>query len=212
MKLFVPPEIDRYAREHTSERPALFDELRSHTYATFDNPQMQVGRVEGMLLKLLVALCGAKRVLEIGTFTGYSALCMAEALPADGELITCDHNEEHVAAARSFFERSPHGHKITIRLGDALDTVVALDDKPFDLVFIDADKARYLDYYEQLLPRLRTGGLLVADNVLWSGEVLDPSSDDARGIVAMNERVQSDDRVDNVLLPVRDGLMLARKL
>jgi len=175
-------------------------------------PQMQVGRVEGALLKLLVASLGARRVLEIGTYTGYSALCMAEALPSDGFVLTCDNNPQSTQVAQRFFDRSPHGDKISIALGDALETVRALDQQPFDLAFIDADKSRYVSYFEEILPRLRGGGLLVADNVLWSGEVLDPQTEDARGLAAFNELVLQDERVDNVFLPVRDGIMLARKL
>jgi caffeoyl-CoA O-methyltransferase len=172
---------------------------------------MQVGRVEGTLLKLLASLAGARRILEIGTYTGYSALCMAEALPDDGQLITCDRSEEFTTVARRFWAESPHGHKIELYLGDALDSLRALDDRPFCMAFIDADKSRYVDYYEEILPRLRPGGLLVVDNVLWSGAVLAPETDDARGIAALNEHVTADERVDNVLLTVRDGVMLARK-
>jgi caffeoyl-CoA O-methyltransferase len=174
---------------------------------------MQVGRVEGTLLKMLAGLVGARRVLEIGTFTGFSALCMAEALPEGGELITCDIDPEAVRIAQRFFDRSPHGKKIRVRLGDALETVRSLPaESTFDLVFLDADKERYSDYYELVLPRLRVGGLLVADNTLWSGRVLSPSHASDHAIVAFNRRVAEDPRVENVLLSVRDGMMLARKL
>lgn len=212
MKLFVPEDIEQYAHANTRPRPALFDELRAHTQANVPYPQMQVGRVEGTLLKTLAALIGARRILEVGTYTGYSALCMAEALPDDGVLITCDRSEEYTAVARTYFAKSPHGSKIEIRIGDALDTVGQLADTPFDMAFVDADKARYPAYFEAIVPRLRTGGLLVIDNVLWSGEVLDPQTDDARGIVAVNELATRDPRVENVLLTVRDGVMLVRKL
>jgi caffeoyl-CoA O-methyltransferase len=177
------------------------------------SPHMQVGRVEGTLLKTLCAAMGARRVLEIGTFTGFSALCMAEALPADGELVTCDIDPEAVAHARSFFERSPHGKKIHVRLGDAMDTIRLLPDTPpFDLAFLDADKERDPAYYELILPKLRRGGLLVADNTLWSGQVLAPRAETDRAIVAFNRLVTEDARVENVLLSVRDGIMIARKL
>lgn len=208
----VPQAIEDYIHDHTSPRPPLLDELREVTYARMKSPHMQVGRVEGALLGMLCAIAGARRVIEIGTFTGFSALCMAEALPDDGELITCDIDPEAVAVARSFFDRSPHGRKIQVRLGDALDTVAALPlEPPFDMAFLDADKERYSDYYEALLPRLRRGGLLVADNTLWSGRVLAPESAADRAIVAFNERVTDDPRVENVLLSVRDGIMIARK-
>ena len=213
MTPIVPPEIEQYAHDHTTPRPALFDELRERTYATMKHPHMQVGRIEGTLLEMLCALVGARRVLEVGTFTGYSALCMAEALPDDGELVTCDIDPQAVEVARSFFARSPHGRKIQIRLGNALDTIRALPAEPsFDLVFLDADKEHYVDYYELAIPRLRPGGLLVADNTLWSGKVLSPSADTDRAIVAFNRRVTEDPRVKNVLLTVRDGIMVAKKL
>lgn len=211
MKLFVPEKIESYAHDHTRSRGRLFDELRAYTHAHVPSPQMQVGRVEGTLLMLLAKLAGARRILEIGTYTGYSTLCMAEALPNDGELITCDRSEEFTEVAKRFFAKSPHGQKIRVVLGDALETVRAFDATPFDMAFVDADKARYPDYYEEILPRLRQGGLFVADNTLWSGDVLDPKTPDARGIAAFNDRVNADERVENVLLTVRDGIMLARK-
>ncbi len=211
MKILVSKEIDAYASAHTRSRPPLLNELRAHTLANIDSPQMQVGRVEGTLLKMLATLVGARRILEVGTYTGYSALCMAEALPDDGVLITCDRSEAYTAVARDYFARSPHGAKIEIRMGDGLATVNALDDTPFDMAFLDADKARYPDYYAAIVPRLRSGGLLVIDNVLWSGEVLDPQSEDALGISRVNTRASEDPRVENVLLTVRDGVMLVRK-
>lgn len=213
MKSLLGEPLDFYVHEHTSPRPALLDELREVTYAKTRSPTMQVGRVEGTLLALLVRLARAERVLEIGTFTGYSALCMAEALPASGKLVTCDIDPDAVGIARSFFERSPHGSKIEVRLGDALDTLRAMkEDEAFDLVFLDADKARYVDYYEAVIGRLRSGGLLLADNTLWSGNVLAPRTADDLGICAFNDRVTADTRVENVLLSVRDGLMVARRL
>jgi caffeoyl-CoA O-methyltransferase len=211
----VHPELEAYAEAHTSPRPPLFDELRSVTYATMAYPEMQVGRLEGTLLKLLVALSGARRVVEIGTFTGFSALCMAEALPDEGEVLTCDIDPVAAKTAQAFFDRSPHGKKIRLALGDALDTLRALPQAPsIDLAFLDADKERYGLYYEELLPRLRPGGLLVADNTLWSGHVLAPREGEAtdRAIVEFNRVVTEDPRVENVLLPVRDGVMLARKV
>lgn len=211
--IIVPKEIEQYAQDQTSPRPSLFDELRERTYASMDSPHMQVGRVEGALLKLLCSLVGARRVLEVGTFTGYSALCMAEALPDDGELVTCDLDPRAVAVAQSFFDRSPHGRKIQARLGDAMLTIGALPPEPLlDLVFLDADKERYPEYYELLLPRIRAGGLLIADNTLWSGKVLAPSAATDRAIVRFNAIVAEDPRVENVLLSVRDGIMIARKL
>ena len=159
---------------------------------------------------MLVQLTGARRVLEIGTFTGYSALSMAAALPDGGEITTCEIDAQHARIAQSFFDRSPHGRKITIRLAPALETVSALKGE-FDFVFLDADKENYVNYYEAVLPKLKPGGLLVADNVLWSGKVLDPREKTDRAIVAFNDRVARDARVEQVMLSVRDGILLVRK-
>lgn len=210
MKAFVAPEIEAYLTEHTRAPAPLFEELRERTYAEVPSPQMQVGRVEGALLRILVAAIGARRVLEIGTFTGFSALSMAESLPDDGELITCDIDPKATAVAREFFDRSPHGKKIRLVLGSALETLRTLKG-PFDMAFLDADKESYPDYYEAVMPLLRPGGLILGDNTLWSGEVLDPKTPSAKAIAAFNQRITTDPRVDNVLLPVRDGIMVARK-
>jgi len=171
---------------------------------------MQVGRIEGRFLKMLVRLTGARRILEIGMFTGYSALMMAEGLPDDGHLITCDVNPEAEAIAQRYFNESPDAHKIEIRMGPALDTIKSLSE-PIDIVFIDADKTNYSNYYEAIMPLVKPGGLIVADNVLWSGRVLDPQSEDDHAIVAFDKLVQSDPRLENVCLTVRDGMMLAWK-
>ncbi|MFQ5760047.1 MAG: O-methyltransferase [Acidiferrobacterales bacterium] len=212
MKAIVPKPIEDYAAAHTSTPSALLVELEQYTCAHCADPQMLVGRLEGGLLRMLVKLTGARRILEIGLYTGYSALTMAEALPEDGELITCDRDPETSRIAQSFFDRSPHGRKITIRLGRALDTLKSLPLNPtFDLVFVDADKKNYSAYYDLVLPRLKTGGLLVTDNALWSGNVLAPKQESDHAVVAFNKRVQDDPRVENVLLTVRDGVMLARK-
>jgi caffeoyl-CoA O-methyltransferase len=188
----------------------LFEALREETYASVQSPGMQVGRLEGSFLRLLVRLARARRVLELGTFTGYSALAMAEGLPEDGELITCDVDSGAVAVAQRYWARSPHGHKIHPRLGPALETLQGLEG-PFDLVFIDADKGNYLAYYEAVLPLVRQGGLIVADNTLWHGRVLKPTEPSDRAIVAFNDAVARDTRVEKVLLTVRDGMMLAYK-
>ncbi|RJS26049.1 methyltransferase [Corallococcus sp. H22C18031201] len=206
----VPRDIEAYAEAHTEHVSPLLEELRELTYAEVASPHMQVGRMEGTFLRLLVALLQARRVLEIGTFTGYSALCMAEALPEDGELITCDLNPSVAEVARRFFARSPHGHKVHLRLGPALETLRTLKG-PFDLAFIDADKGNYAAYYDAVLPLVRPGGLVVADNVLWSGRVLQPESAQDHAIVAFNQKVAADPRVEKVMLTVRDGLLLARK-
>lgn len=206
----VNEAIENYAYQHTAEETDLFRRLREETYAEMELPQMQVGRIEGNFLKMLVRLSGARRVLELGMFTGYSALMMAEGLPEDGRVITCDVNPKAEAVARRYFSESPHGHKIEIRMGPALDTIKTLEGS-LDFVFIDADKTNYSNYYEAALPLLKTGGLIVADNVLWSGRVLTPSDEDTQAIVDFNELVQSDPRVENVMLTVRDGMMLIWK-
>jgi caffeoyl-CoA O-methyltransferase len=173
-------------------------------------PHMQVGRVEGAFLRLLVKLAQARRVLELGTFTGYSALMMAEGLPDNGELVTCDIDQNAVAMAQEFFSRSPHGKKIHVRMGPALETLKSLQG-PFDLAFIDADKMNYSAYYDAVVPLLRSGGLLVADNTLWSGRVLNPADPSDHALVEFNKKVAADPRVEKVLLTVRDGMMLALK-
>lgn len=207
---FIDERIEEYAYDHTTPGAELFERLRDETYATMSAPNMQVGRIEGQFLKTLVRLTGARTVLEIGMFTGYSGLMMAEGLPDDGRLITCDVDPKAQEIASRYFAQSPHGRKIEIRMGPALDTIKSLEG-PLDMVFIDADKGNYSNYYEACMPLVRPGGLIVADNVLWSGEVLDPQDEDSRAIVAFNERVQADPRVENVCLTVRDGVMLAWK-
>ncbi len=212
MDSIIPKALDDYCAAHTSPPSALLAELETWTRRERNDAQMLTGHVEGALLAWLVRLTGARRVLEIGTFTGYSALAMAEALPADGELVTCDNNAARADIAQSFFNRSPHGKKIQLRHGPALETLAAMPAaETFDLAFLDADKENYSNYYEVILPRLKPGGLLVADNVLWSGRVLKPESPADRAIVAFNERVRADARVEKLMLPVRDGILLVRK-
>ena len=210
MLSFINEPVEQFAYDHTRPESDLYVRLREETYRDMNCPQMQVGRIEGRFLKMLVRLTGAKRILEIGMFTGYSALMMAEGLPDDGHLITCDVDPKAEAIARRYFNESPDGHKIEIRLGPALETIKTLSG-PIDMVFIDADKANYSNYYEAVLPLVRPGGLIVADNVLWSGRVLEPESVDDHAIVAFDRLVQSDPRVENVCLTVRDGMMLAWK-
>jgi caffeoyl-CoA O-methyltransferase len=206
----IDEAVEQYAHDHTKPESELFERLREETYREMNCPQMQVGRIEGRFLKMLVRLTGARRVLEIGMFTGYSALMMAEGLPADGRIITCDVDPTAEAIARRYFAESPHGHKIEIRMGPALETIASIAEA-LDFVFLDADKENYVNYYEACFPLVRPGGLIVADNVLWSGKVLNPEDEPTRAIVAFNERVQQDPRVENVCLTVRDGMMLVWK-
>jgi caffeoyl-CoA O-methyltransferase len=208
----VPDEIDRYAEEHTTPPPALLRELADETRATLRIPQMLTGTVEGRLLELLVSASGARRVLELGTYSGYSALSMAAGLPPDGRIDTCEIEEEHAAVARRYIARSPYADRITVHVGPALETIERLEGE-FDFVFIDADKENYVNYYEAVLPRLAPRGLIAADNTLWSGRVADESdqSDGTRAIRAFNERVRADERVTSVMLTVRDGVTLIRR-
>jgi caffeoyl-CoA O-methyltransferase len=210
MESFINEPVEQFAHDHTDPESELFRRLREETYRDMNCPQMQVGRIEGRFLKMLVRLTGARRILEIGMFTGYSALMMAEGLPEDGRIITCDVDPKAEAIARRYFAESPNGHKIEIRMGPALDTIRNLSG-PLDMVFIDADKGNYSNYYQAVFPLVRPGGLIVADNVLWSGRVLHPESPDDHAIVAFDDLVQADARVENVCLTVRDGMMLAWK-
>ncbi len=204
-------QLEGYAVRHSTPLPPLLEELIATTQEKMGNRSLMLsGHLEGTFLQLLAASMGARRILEIGTFTGFSALMMAAALPDDGELITCDIDPEAIAVARSFFARSPHGSRIDIREGPALDTLKTLEG-PFDLVFIDADKENYIGYYEAALPLLSPNGVIAVDNVLWMGRVLDPKDKSDHAIVAFNEHVSGDERVWNVVLTLRDGVMLIRR-
>lgn len=211
MERFFPENLERYIERHVSPVSPLLEELERETREKTRNPGMLTGKVEGTFLRMMVCVSGARKVVEIGTFTGYGALMMAEGLPADGELITCDVSEEHAAIARRYFDRSPHGKKIRFVLGPAAETLRQISDASVDFVFIDADKESYPAYYEESVRIVRSGGLIAADNVLWSGRVLAPEDEDSRAIVFFNRRVQGDDRVEKVMLPVRDGVYLIRK-
>jgi len=210
MPNIVSEDIERYAEAHTEPPDPLLEELRKETYRTMSSPGMQVGAVEGRLLRMLVQISGARRALEIGMFTGYSGLMIASGLPEDGELVTCDVDPKAEEIARRYFARSPHGRKITIRMGPALETIRTLKG-PLDFVFIDADKQNYTAYYDAVVPLLSPRGLIVIDNVLWSGKVLAPKEETDRAIVSMNDHVAKDTRVEKVLLTVRDGMMLVRR-
>jgi len=212
MAFIVPEEIERYAEAHTTPPPPLLAELAAETQATLQSPQMLTGPIEGRLLEQLVFVSGARRVLELGTYSGYSSLSMAAALPPDGRIDTCEVDERHAEVARRYIARSPYADRITVHLGPALETIARLEGE-FDLVFIDADKPNYVNYYEAVLPRLSPRGLIVADNTLWSGRVVNPEPDDAstQAIAAFNDRVRQDERVVCVQLTVRDGVTLIRR-
>jgi len=210
----VPEAVEAYAAAHTSPAPAVLQALAAETRETLDSPQMLTGEIEGRFLEFLVFLAQPRLVLEIGTYSGYSALSMARALAQDGRIVTCELDPERVAFARRHIEAAGFGDRIEIREGPASATIGSLDG-PFDLVFIDADKEGYHDYYEAVLPKLSASGLIVVDNVLWSGRVAQPPSDEdtdsTRALRAFNDHVAGDERVVNVMLSVRDGVTLVRR-
>jgi caffeoyl-CoA O-methyltransferase len=207
--MIVDARVEEYAEAHTSPDGELFERLAAETHEKTTAPQMMVGKLEGRFLGVLVRSLRARRVLELGTFTGYSSISMALALPAGGRVVTCDVNEETTAIARRYAEEAGVADRIDYRLGPGLETIAELAG-PFDLVFIDADKPNYVNYYEATLPLLADTGLMVVDNTLWSGRVVDPEDDEetTRVIRELNDRVRDDPRVENVLLTVRDGMNL----
>jgi predicted O-methyltransferase YrrM len=208
----LPDEIDAYAAAHTTRPTELLARLAEETEATLTAPQMLTGAVEGRFLQLLVFATGAKRILELGTYSGYSSISMAAALPPRGQIDTCEIEEKHAAVAKRYIEEAGYSDRITVHLGPGLETVERLEGE-FDFVFIDADKPNYVNYYEAVLPRLSERALIAADNTLWSGRVLD-ESDDSEGTVAIrafNDHVNADERVVSVMLTVRDGVTLIRR-
>jgi caffeoyl-CoA O-methyltransferase len=212
MSFIVAPELEAYAEAHTSPPEPHLAALADETQRTLDAPQMMVGALEGRFLEFLVFARRPARVLEIGTFSGYSSLSMAAALPKGGRITTLELSERHAEVARRHIAASPYADRIDVVVGPALDSFQSLHG-PWDLVFIDADKTNYANYYEAVLPELADDGLIAVDNVLWSGRVLDPSdtSADTAAIVAFNDRVRRDERVTCVLCTVRDGVLLIRK-
>jgi caffeoyl-CoA O-methyltransferase len=202
----IDPRIEEYVERFTTPHDSLLAELSEETARALGTPEMLTGPVAGRLLEFLVWVSKPKRVVEIGTFSGHSALAMAAALPEGGHVDACEIDPERAAFAQRYFDRSPHGSKITLHVGPALGTLERLEGD-FDFVFIDADKEGYVDYYEAVLPRLAGRGLIVADNTLWSGRVVDETSP----IAAFNEHVASDARSVQVMLSVRDGMTLIRR-
>lgn len=208
----TPLEIERYCLAHTSEGSALLKKIKRDTHAEVLMPRMVSGHLQGRFLAMVSQMIRPHRILEIGAYTGYSALCLAEGLAPDGKLITIDINEELESRVRGYFAESPFQSKIDYRIGDAAQLIPALTDV-FDLVFIDADKANYERYYDLVFDKVRTSGWLLADNVLWSGKVVQDKIDkDTRAIQQFNQRIQNDSRVENMLLPLRDGIMMVRKI
>jgi caffeoyl-CoA O-methyltransferase len=206
------PAAEDYARTHSTAEPELLRQVAASTREFSGSYGMLTGHLEGRFLKMLVAISGARRILEIGTYTGYSALSMAEALPDDGRIITCEVSERHAQKAREHIAMSPDAHKIEVRVGRAIDTIVALDGT-FDMVFIDADKTSYRAYYEAVLPLLSERGFVCLDNVLWSLQVLDPTDQDPSTVAfrELNDFIANDPRVECVMVPIRDGVTIVRK-
>ncbi len=210
---FLPAAIEAYALAHTSAESPLLAQLNRETHAKVLQSRMLSGHLQGRLLSLLSTLLRPRRILEIGTYTGYSALCLAEGLTEDGLLITIDVNEELESFTRSFFAQSPLDKKIDFRIANAVTLIPTLEDT-FDLVFIDADKLNYGLYYDLVFDKVRSGGVIIADNVLWSGKIIqtDKKFDkDTQALLDFNQKIHHDPRVSNVLLPVRDGLMIVWK-
>jgi caffeoyl-CoA O-methyltransferase len=211
VSFIVPEEIDNYAAAHTTAPPAYLSELAEETRANLRSPQMLTGTIEGRFLELLVHGLQARRVLELGTYSGYSSLSMAAGLPEGGHIDTCEFDETHAEVARRHIAASPYADRITVHLGPALETIEQLEGE-FDFVFVDADKVNYLNYYEALIPRLAENGLMAFDNTLWSGRVVDESDDseETRTMRELNDRLAADERVVAAQLTVRDGVTLVR--
>ncbi|RRJ85433.1 methyltransferase [Aestuariirhabdus litorea] len=206
----VDPEIERYCSAMTSDEPPLLQELVETTNREMAYPIKLSGKLIGRTLNMLTRISGARSILEIGMFTGYSALSMAEALPDDGRVLCCESNPRAISFAQGFFDRSPHGHKIEVRFGKALDTIAELEES-FDIVFIDADKRNYFNYLKATLPLVNRGGLIIIDNALWQGQVLNPQDEKDQAIDDMNRFIHASDELENCFLTLRDGLNLVRK-
>lgn len=209
---FLSPELQEYSEQHTSPESDLLKKINRDTHANVLSPRMLSGPLQGRLLSLISHMIRPKYVLELGTYTGYSAICLAEGIQDGGKLITIDVNEELEDKVRNYFVQSGLSDKIDFRIGKAKDIIPSLKET-FDLVFIDADKENYSTYFDMVIDKVRPGGVILADNVLWSGKVVAAKPDkDTRAILDFNKKVQQDDRVENVLLPIRDGIMMIRKL
>lgn len=211
MEFLVNEAVEDYAFQSTTPEPELLQELIDETNKNMGWPQKLSGRLVGRTLKFLAQLHQPKNVLEIGMFTGYSALSIAEGMPDDGKIICCETNPRAIEFAQTFFDRSPHGHKIEVIFGKAIETIETLD-MELDFTFIDADKRNYLNYYRKALEMTRPGGLIVVDNMLWSGKVLQPESDIDDVLVDLNKEIAADPNVENIFLTVRDGMNVVRKI
>ena len=210
---FIPKELDDYVVNHSEDEPELLQELTRETYQKILQPRMLSGHYQGRLLSMISKLIHPKNILEIGTYTGYSAICLAEGIKSDGELHTIDINEELLDFQRSYFNKSPYGKQIFQHLGNALEIIPSLN-KTFDLIFIDADKDNYPAYFNVIIDKLNPGGIILSDNVLWSGKVIEPIKEDdvsTKALLEYNTLLKEDKRIETIILPIRDGLTISRK-
>lgn len=210
----IDPRLDKYIEDHTQEEPSALKDLNRKTHIEVMNPRMIAGHYQGRALSMFSHMVKPTYILEIGTFTGYSAICWAEGLQDNGELHTIDINEEISDIARNYAIKSGIKNKISFHLGNALDIIPTII-REWDIVYIDADKANYIAYYNAVFDMVKPGGYIITDNVLWNGKVIDSNSADdenTRSIINFNNYIQSDKRVENILFPIRDGIMIARKL
>lgn len=209
---FLDPRLLKYSELHTTPEPELLRQLNRDTHAHVLKPRMLSGHLQGRFLSMMSHMVRPNSILEIGTYTGYSAICLAEGLAPGGKLITIEKNEELEERLRLTFERANLAGRVDLKIGNALSVVPTLPG-PFDIVFIDADKENYGNYFDLVIDKVRPGGFVIADNVLWSGKVLDEKPDkDTKAILHFNDRVQRDTRVENILIPIRDGILLMRRL
>jgi len=209
---FLPEKIDTYVVAHTQGEPKILQELTRETWQKVLNPRMLSGAFQGRVLSMITKLTSPKNILEIGTYTGYSALCMAEGLAKEGTIFTIDKNEELETLQNKYFKKSGYQKQIKQFVGNALEIIPTLH-KKFDLVFIDADKSNYMNYFHLIIDKMNSGGIILSDNVLWSGKVveeLDSKDKDTKVLLEYNQLLNTDDRIETVLLPIRDGLTISR--
>lgn len=209
---FLPEKLSDYVENHSQPEPELLQKLNRETHQKIVQPRMLSGHLQGRVLSLISKLANPKYILEVGTYTGYSALCLAEGMQKTGEIHTIDINEELKTLQRKYFDLSEYGSRIFQHTGNALEIIPGFE-KKFDLAFIDADKENYCNYFEMIVPKMNPGGLILTDNVLWSGKVIEPlkaDDIDTKGILEFNKLANSDKRVESILLPVRDGVMVSR--
>lgn len=209
---FLPKEIDDYVVSHSQKEPDMLKELNKETWQKILNPRMLSGGFQGRVLSMISKLISPKNILEIGTYTGYSALCLAEGLKKDGKIITIDKNEELETFAKKYFDRSIFSNNIKQLIGNAIEIIPTLNEK-FDLVFIDADKSNYVNYFNLIIDKMNSGGVILSDNVLWSGKVVEEVQEkdfDTKVLLEYNKLLNTDNRIESVLLPIRDGLTISR--